>query len=159
MDVTCSDGVVITLPAALAAQCATLVHMIGDCRQQCAPVCVPFPSAIIRSLDVDDCASWDNVHLVDALQAADFLAHEGALRALAQQLGTRLEVDALDEWALPLHLLCVVAQAFDNNDALWRARGQVYEWLLATFPFTADDLKVRGRYQPLNFWYTPRGRN
>jgi hypothetical protein len=29
MDVTCSDGVVITLPAALAAQCATLVHMAG----------------------------------------------------------------------------------------------------------------------------------
>src|SRR5690606_38263530 len=56
-------------------------------------------------------AAWDTDDLLDVARAADFLAHEDALRAICAELGKSLAADTtlLDGWDLPCHLVCLVA--------------------------------------------------
>jgi hypothetical protein len=119
VDVLCMDGVTLSLPPHAVRQCATLKHMLGDCSgQDVAESVTPVPlhsAAVLRLCSLVDhaaeVAAWDTDDLLDVARAADFLAHEDALRAVCAELGKRLAADTtlLDGWDLPCHLVCLVA--------------------------------------------------
>jgi hypothetical protein len=116
--VLCRDGVTVHLPPHAVRQCATLAHMLGDCSGQDGAESLPVPlhsAAVLRLCSHTDhdgkVAAWDTDDLLDVARAADFLAHEDALRAICAELGKRLAADTalLDGWDLPCHMVCLVA--------------------------------------------------